>query len=68
MKRAKPFARRLKELREKAGLSQAELVQRSGVSKQAVSNLELGNRKPTWETVRRLARALGVSVAAFDEA
>ena len=63
----KPFSRRLRELRRAAGLTQAELVKRSGVSKQAVSNLELGNREPTWETVRRLARALGVSVVAFDD-
>ena len=63
----KPFARRLQQLREVAGISQYELAKRSGVSKQAVSNLELGNREPSWETVRRLARALGVSVAAFDD-
>src|SRR5262245_42475891 len=60
------FADRLKDLRETAGISQYELAKRSGLSRQALSNLELGNREPTWETVRTLARALGVSVAEFD--
>jgi transcriptional regulator with XRE-family HTH domain len=61
------FARRLRELREAAGLSQYELAKQSGVSKQALSKLERGERQPSWETVRKLARALNVSVAAFDE-
>src|SRR5689334_636444 len=55
---ADSFAKRLATLREEAGLSQYELARRSGMSKQALSNLELGNREPTWLTVRRLARAL----------
>jgi transcriptional regulator with XRE-family HTH domain len=61
------FAQRLRELREAAGLSQYELARRSGVSKQALSKLEKGERQPSWETVRKLARALDVSVAAFDD-
>jgi transcriptional regulator with XRE-family HTH domain len=64
---ATSFARRLAVLREAARYSQYELARRSGMSKQALSSLELGKREPTWQTVRRLARALGVSVAAFDD-
>ncbi len=60
------FARRLAELREEAGISQYELAKRSGVSKQALSRLELGEREPSWQTVRKIAHALGVSVAEFD--
>jgi transcriptional regulator with XRE-family HTH domain len=56
------FAKRLKELREAAGLSKYRLAQLSGLTRQAISNLELGNREPTWVTVQRLARALGVSM------
>jgi transcriptional regulator with XRE-family HTH domain len=59
------FAGRLKDLREGAGLSQYALAKRSGLSKQALSNLELGAREPTWETVQRLALALGVDCRAF---
>jgi transcriptional regulator with XRE-family HTH domain len=64
-RRTVSFARKLQELREAAGISQYELAKRSGLSKQAVSNLELGNREPTWETVQALARGLGVEVGAF---
>ncbi len=61
------FARQLCAIREKAGLSQYALAKRSGLSKQAVSNLELGNREPNWETVQRLALALGVDYRAFAD-
>jgi transcriptional regulator with XRE-family HTH domain len=59
------FAGRLKDLREGAALSQYALARRSGLSKQALSNLELGTREPTWETVQRLALALGVDCREF---
>jgi transcriptional regulator with XRE-family HTH domain len=59
------FAARLAELRRAAGLSKYELGKRSGVTAQAIGKLEAG-AKPSWESVRRLARALGVSVAEFD--
>jgi transcriptional regulator with XRE-family HTH domain len=55
------FAQRLAEAREAAGLSQYALAKRSGVSKQALSLLELGQRQPSWETVQRLCLALGAS-------
>jgi transcriptional regulator with XRE-family HTH domain len=41
------------------------LAKLSGLSKQALSNLELGNREPNWNTVQRLAAALGVSCDDF---
>lgn len=63
---AVPFAERLKELRAKAGMSQYRLAQVSGVAKQTISQLEKGDTDPAWETVRKLARALGVSISEFD--
>jgi transcriptional regulator with XRE-family HTH domain len=60
------FVRRLCELSNITGVSLTELAQRSGVSRQALSLLEQGKQEPSWELVRRLAKALGVSVAAFD--
>jgi transcriptional regulator with XRE-family HTH domain len=59
------FADRLKSLRESAGLSQYALAQRSGLTKQALSRLELGEREPTWATVQLLAAALGVDCREF---
>jgi transcriptional regulator with XRE-family HTH domain len=62
-----PFHRRLAALRRAAGISQYELAKRSGVSKQSLSTLEKGKHVPSWETVRAIARGLGVSVADFDQ-
>src|SRR5437868_4367997 len=59
------FATRLHAIRERAGLSQYALAKVSGLSKQALSNLELGNREPNWNTVQLLAAALGVSCDDF---
>jgi transcriptional regulator with XRE-family HTH domain len=60
-----PFADRLRSLREAAGLSQYALAQRSGLSKQAVSQLEMGQSEPTWQTVQLLAAVLDVQCTAF---
>jgi len=59
------FKERLRELREKAGLSQYALAALTGLSKQALSYLELGDREPGWDTVQRLALALGVDCRFF---
>jgi transcriptional regulator with XRE-family HTH domain len=61
------FTRQLVALREAAGLSQYELARRSGLTKQAISRLEQGNQGPAWETVQRLALALGVDCRAFAD-
>jgi transcriptional regulator with XRE-family HTH domain len=59
------FASRLAALRGAAGISQYRLAQISGVAKQTLSKLEMGETAPSWETVQLLARALGVSCEAF---
>jgi transcriptional regulator with XRE-family HTH domain len=59
------FADRLAAAREAAGVSQYRLAQLSGISKQTVSKLELGETAPSWETVQLLAKALGVSCEQF---
>lgn len=50
----------LRELRERAALSQGELAERAGMSKNAVGQLERGEFNPRPVTVRRLAEALDV--------
>ena len=62
------FAERLKALREAAGMNQAALAKASGVSFQAISKFERGDREPSWGIVRKLARALSVSLGDFDDA
>lgn len=59
------FARKLKAIRKAADMSQYRLAQESGVSKQALSQLEKGSSQPSWETVQALCKALGVSCEAF---
>jgi transcriptional regulator with XRE-family HTH domain len=59
------FAARLAAIRDVADISQYRLAQLSGISKQTISKLELGETAPSWETVQLLAKALGVSCEAF---
>jgi len=56
------FGRRLRQLREAAGLTQEELAFRAGLTPNAVSGLERGkSRRPYPNTVRSLADALELS-------
>jgi transcriptional regulator with XRE-family HTH domain len=64
-KKSLVFSERLKSLRETAGISQYRLAKQSGLSKQAISRLEVGLREPTWSTVQLLSAALGVSCESF---
>jgi len=62
MKRGNPFnAKRLKELRERQKLSQAQLAERAGVSQGLIWQLEHGLRQPGLATLVRIAEALGVA-------
>jgi len=59
------FGARLRRYRESAGYSQEELAERAGLSANAISALERGERKrPYPDTLRRLAEALGLSAEA----
>lgn len=55
------FGARLTRLREDAGLTQSGLARRIGSSQSAVSQLESGERKPSYEMIRQIAEALGVT-------
>jgi transcriptional regulator with XRE-family HTH domain len=60
------FGEKLKAAREAAGLTQEQLAERAGVYLHVVSKMERGVREPTWPTALKFAKALGVSVAAFE--
>jgi transcriptional regulator with XRE-family HTH domain len=62
---ASGFGEVLKQLREKAGLSQAQLAERAGLNVFGVAKLEQGVREPSWNSVLTLAAALGVDCTAF---
>lgn len=59
------FAGRLRELRESAGLTQQQLAERASMAWRTITHLESGDRKPSWETVLALSKALDVSCEAF---
>jgi transcriptional regulator with XRE-family HTH domain len=61
------FARRLKQLREAAGLTQAALALKSGLSLGVVRDYEQGRKGPALRSAFKLAEALGVPVEAFKD-
>ena len=58
---AGPFARLLREARRAAGLTQAELAERAGLSTRTIEHLEAGRGQPYRDTARRLVDALGLT-------
>ncbi|HEX7153161.1 MAG TPA: helix-turn-helix transcriptional regulator [Thermoanaerobaculia bacterium] len=59
------FGERMREIRQKAGMTQVELAERSGLAQTRVSELERGVRSPNLATVVRLALALDCKVSAL---
>src|SRR5262245_1398593 len=60
------FSRRLKELRENAGLTQQGLATRAGLSMSLITQMEQGVKAdPRLSTLLALSQALGVEVGAF---
>lgn len=57
------FGRRVRELREAAGLSQLALAERLGVPAPRLPAIEHGRHDVRLSTLRRFARALGVTVS-----
>lgn len=55
---ARRFGLRLRALRKRAGLTQAELADVLGMDYQAISRLERGGSVPNWATVKRIAAAV----------
>ncbi len=54
------FGPKLREARERLGLTQEEVAQRSGVHVTEVSRMEAGKRDPKISTLRKLAKAVEV--------
>ncbi len=61
------FADVLRQLRERAGLSQEALAAKSGLDRTYISLLERGQRQPTLKTLARLAEALDTSLVAISK-
>ena len=63
----KAFGKRLAELRNARGLTQAELGEQIGVNQTAVASYEIGRRRIPLSQVGPLAKALGVSLPELIE-
>ena len=63
-KRGEKMKNKVREYREKENLTQEELSQKSGVSRNTISALETGtNTNVTYDVMQRLAKALNKKVA-----
>jgi DNA-binding XRE family transcriptional regulator len=56
------LARKMRELREKAGLSQAQLAARVGTQAPGIARIERGRFAPRLDVLHRIAAALGKRV------
>lgn len=56
------IGKRIKRLRTEQGITQEQLAERLHVTRQAVSNWEIGKTQPDIETLTTLAEVLGVTV------
>ena len=56
------FAKAIRELRTKQGLSQAELAAAVGLKRSALGNYEQGTREPDFDTVKLFADYFRVSI------
>jgi transcriptional regulator with XRE-family HTH domain len=66
-KNSSAFAERLKRIREAAGMTQPQLAEKAGMNRFGVAKLEQAEREPSWATVQKLARALGVTCQEFAD-
>lgn len=57
---------RIREARQKAGLTQDELAAKSGLLQSHICRLEKGQHSPTAVTLEKIAQALGVDASFFD--
>ena len=55
------FQERLKAARDMRGLSQSDLAARANLPPSSIAHFETGSRKPSFDTLRRLANGLEVT-------
>jgi transcriptional regulator with XRE-family HTH domain len=52
----------VREMRKRAGLTQAELAERTGTTQSAIARLEAGHGRPTLERLSTIAKACGLDL------
>jgi transcriptional regulator with XRE-family HTH domain len=56
------IGRRIEKLRDEKGMSQSALAREIGTSQSAISQIEAGDRNPSYEMLRQIAKALQITV------
>ena len=56
------IGKRIEQVREETGLTQSALARAMGVSQSAVSQIEAGERNPSYDMLRQIAQALKISI------
>ena len=56
------FGANLRELRESAKMTQAELAEKIGVTRALIAQYELGSKSPTVPVAARIAQIFGVTI------
>ncbi len=64
---SKKIGQKIREIRQKKGISQLELANLVDTSQSHIANIEAGRRRIPFEVLERIAKALGVSVAEIVE-
>ena len=58
---AEPFSMKLSAARKKAGLTQKELSNKTGLSLSSIKRYENGEREPSFSTIENIALSLGIN-------
>jgi len=58
----------IRQLRTQRGVTQEDLAHDAGITTGTLSLIERGQSNPTWATVKRIAKALGVSMSDLAKA
>lgn len=62
------ISQRLKDKRKETGLSLEQLAEKAGISTSYLAYIEMGRRKPTLETLQKLAAALHIPMSELVKA
>lgn len=66
MDKKNSFGKKLQRIRKSKGLTQEKLAELAGVHEKHISKLEIGYYKPSFDTLNKILKVLGVSPSELD--